>query len=310
MYDPPAYVWALTIAGPAAIPHPKVLPGRLGCSVRGPGPAARARAAAPVRSAALSLPRTRVTCSLTVSSATRSWRFACRTRPRRAAAAPPARSRSAARPGPAGPQARPGCGEVASRCAARPAAPPMPGPGIKASGVAATSAGAAGARVRNTPVACGGPSRSRIAWLPCRGCGRPSGERRSSYQARASSLSFSADRRTWLGTGEPAFHPTVGPPRQDMEEQAFVIGALIPHRDLRCLTAARALCLDPRILVQGSADAGCPLCPRRNCGTTTARHPGPGGRLGRRRTVRHPAVSGHWAENDGVLRMEPLPSRS
>ena len=97
--------------------------------------------------------------------------------------------------------------------------------------------------------------------------GRQSGERRSSRQACASSLTFS----TWIvafhvdlapGSG-PASQRSVPPSgRRDkaVEEQAFVIRALIPHRGLRCLTAVRALCLDPLIVVQGSADAECVPC--------------------------------------------------
>jgi hypothetical protein len=46
----------------AAIRHPKVLPGRLGCGVRGSGPAAGPGSAASVRLAAPSLPRMWVTC--------------------------------------------------------------------------------------------------------------------------------------------------------------------------------------------------------------------------------------------------------
>jgi hypothetical protein len=86
--------------------------------------------------------------------------------------------------------------------------------------------------------------------------------------------------------------------------QAFVIKALIPHRDLRRLTAVRALCPDPPILVQGSADAEC-------VSGAIAVPPPPGGLdpvgawdAGER--VRHPDVTGDWAENESVLRMEPL----
>ena len=157
-----------------------------------------------------------------------------------------------------------------------------------------------------------GPSRSTIAWLPCRARPPVRGEAIVPPGMRQFAYFFHVDRRVprgsraWLGPGEPTFRPAVGPPGQGSGRTGFrhqgadpAPRTAVPHRSPGIMS---------RSAHRRARQRRCRMRPMRNCGTTTARQPGPGGRLGRRRTVCHPDVSGHWAENESVLRMEPLPA--
>jgi hypothetical protein len=165
--------------------------------------------------------------------------------------------------------------------------------------------GPAGGGVRGSGPAAGPAQRPRCGWRR-RACpGRGSRVPMASESAGVDSdrptrhapvrSAFPRDRRA---SSEENVVPPLGRRDQtvEVEEQAFVIRALIPHRDLQCCTAVRAGCLDPPILVQGGADAEC-------VSGAVAVPPPPGsldpvGGWDAGERVRHPDVSGHWAENE------------
>ena len=304
----------------AVIPHPKVVPGRLG-GVRG-----SARAAASSRSTSSSRP---VSGSARPGGATGSRPRCGGAASRRAArpAAPPmprprrsARAAPRHRPGHAPQTGRPGCSCCSRACAAQLGnESTYDRSHLALAGRSRPLRWQQHRRGRDRRSGSGrhqksavGPSRSTIAWLPCRARPPVRGEAIVPPGMRQFAYFFHVDRRVprgsraWLGPGEPTFRPAVGPPGQGSGRTGFrhqgadpAPRTAVPHRSPGIMS---------RSAHRRARQRRCRMRPMRNCGTTTARQPGPGGRLGRRRTVCHPDVSGHWAENESVLRMEPLPA--
>src|SRR5258707_6284125 len=183
------------------------------------------------------------------------------------------------------------------------------------------AAGLASGRRQNGPAR---PSRSRIAWLSSRECGRQCGERRSPHQAWASSLSLptlvvapssrpasqrltcSSDRKRFIVAQVKTMssHQRAAGTRQ-WKSKAVVIGTLIAYRDPRRLAAVTAGGLNPPALVQRGADA-------ERIPGAVAKPPPPGGvnpvrgrDAGER--VRHPDRAGR-VEDQRVSVVQPLPA--